>query len=178
MAKKKNIVLGITGSIAAYKAVGLMRKLQNITNNLDIILTTNATRFVTPLTFEALLGKRIYTSMWDSDMKDPVPHITLSKADLIIVAPATANIIAKYAHGIADDLLSTTLLASTGKKLFVPAMHESMYLNPITQENIAVLKNDGISFLEPEIGSLASGDKGKGRFPETDKIIEAVKKLI
>lgn len=175
MTRTKHIILGISGSIAAYKSIELLRALQKMRMELDVIITLHATYFVTALTFETLLGKKVYTSLWDNNTSS---HIKLAKADLLVIAPATANIIAKCAHGIADDLLSSTVLAFQGKKIFVPAMHESMYLNPITQNNIALLEHHGALVLKPDQGPLASGESGKGRLPHTTTILKAITRVL
>jgi phosphopantothenoylcysteine decarboxylase / phosphopantothenate---cysteine ligase len=167
--KDKNIVLCVTGGIAAYKAVSLASLLKKEGALVHVVMTKNAMEFVTPLTFKTITKNKVTYNMFDNS--DFVPHISLSTlADIVIVAPATANIIAKAANGIADDMVSTTLLSSTAPKIIVPAMNTNMYLNPITQENISRLKNAGYYIMEPDEGMMACGTKGDGRFPEIEKI--------
>lgn len=178
MLKNKHILLGITGSIAAFKTLELIRILKKEKACLDVVLTENATRFVTSLAIETLLGKKTYSSMWEPENLEKPLHLILAKTDLLIIAPATANFIAKCANGLADDLLSSLVLASKNLKLFVPAMHENMYNNPLTQKNIETLKKTGVVFMEPEIGDLACGDHGKGRFPEVLKIAAKIKNFL
>lgn len=189
--KDKNIVVGITGSIAAYKSAYLVSKLKQQGVNIDVIMTENATKFITPLTFQTLSQNKVHVDMfgWDcpsfSKKKGTVPetafnyemaHISLAdKADLIIVCPATANIIGKIASGIANDLLSTTIMSTTVPVLFAPAMNEKMYNNKIVQGNIAKLKKSGYKFIEPETGLLACGCYGKGRLADIDKILNVIK---
>jgi len=167
--KDKNIVLCVTGGIAAYKAASLASFLKKQCANVYAVLTKNALEFIKPLTFKTVTGNKVTTNMFDES--DFVPHISLADlADLIIVAPATANIIAKTAHGIADDMVSTLLLSSNAKKIIVPAMNSKMYLNPITQKNIKSLKENDYYVMEPETGLLACGYEGIGKFPDIDKI--------
>lgn len=189
--KDKNIVVGITGSIAAYKSAYLVSKLKQQGANIDVIMTENATKFITPLTFQTLSQNKVYMDMfgWDSagdcpsflKKKGTVPvgkmaHISLAdKADLIIVCPATANIIGKIASGIANDLLSTTIMSTTVPVLFAPAMNDKMYNNKIVSGNIRKLKSIGYKFIEPETGLLACGYYGKGRLADIDKILNVIK---
>jgi phosphopantothenoylcysteine decarboxylase/phosphopantothenate--cysteine ligase len=172
----KNVLIGVAGGIAAYKVVELARMLVRAGVRVKVIMTSAGEKFVTPLTFRTISGNPVATSMW-SDPASPLPHISLSdEADLILVAPATANIIAKYAKGVADDLLSTTLLAARGTVVVAPAMNTRMYLHPSTQENLAALNERGVVIVEPVEGELACGDEGIGRMAEPSKIMEVLKR--
>jgi phosphopantothenoylcysteine decarboxylase/phosphopantothenate--cysteine ligase len=175
--KGKRILLGITGSIAAYKAVELTRRLMDLGAEVTVVMTKNAQSFITPLTFETVSGKKVFTDL----NQEPLSHITLlEKADLFIVAPATANIIGKMASGVADDLMSTLFIASLIPVLVVPAMNSNMYENPILQRNRDILEERGIEIMEPATGKLACGYEGIGRFPEikmiTDRVIEILRR--
>ena len=173
MLEGKKILLGVTGGIAAYKAVDLASKLTSLGATVKTILTQNACEIISPLTFKSITHQRTITKMFD--VEADIEHISLADwADLVVIAPATANIIGKIAGGIADDLLSTTIMATTAKVLFVPAMNIHMYENPIVQENISKLSNFGYLFMEPEYGKLACGYKGKGRFPKTSEILNFI----
>ncbi|HCX73133.1 MAG TPA: bifunctional phosphopantothenoylcysteine decarboxylase/phosphopantothenate--cysteine ligase CoaBC [Candidatus Cloacimonas sp.] len=168
MLQGKKILLGITGGIAAYKAVDLVSKLKKQGADVKVIMTKSAAEFITPLTLETLSGQPVAMDMF----KGYIQHITWADwADLMVVAPATANIIGKTANGIADDLLSTTIMACQAPKFIVPAMNIHMYENPIVQENMQNLKEKGYLFMEPEVGTLACGYEGKGRFPQIQEII-------
>jgi len=170
----KNVLIGVTGGIAAYKVAELARMLVRGGVNVKVIMTSAGQQFVTPLTFRTITGNPVATSMW-SDPASPLPHISLSEeADLILVAPATANVIAKYAKGFADDLLSTTLLAARGTVIIAPAMNTRMYLHPSTQENIAALRKRGVVIVEPGEGELACGDEGIGRMAEPSEVMEVL----
>ena len=173
----KNIVIGITGGIAAYKACSLVNFYKNKGYNVDVIMTKNACEFITPLTLETLSGNKVVTDMFDRpDYKD-VKHISLaSKADLFIIAPATANIIGKVANGIADDMLSTTIMATKAPVVFAPAMNNVMYENKIVQNNISTLKKYGYMFIEPDVGHLACGYEAKGRLASIEKITKFIEK--
>lgn len=173
----KNIVLGVTGGIAVYKAVELARLLVKKGAGVKVIMTEAATRFVNPLTFRVVTDNPVITSMW-SDPVEPIPHISLSdEADIIIIAPATANIIAKCAHGIADDMLSTTVLAAKGTVVVAPAMNTRMLEHPATAGNIKALKDRGVFIIEPGVGELACGEEGAGRMAEPALIVEALEGL-
>ncbi len=168
----KNIVLCVTGGIAAYKACVLASSLVKEGANVKVAMTENATRFVAPLTFETLTKNEVVTDTFDRTTPFNVKHVSLAKfADLVIVAPATANIIGKYANGIADDFVSTFLLAVAVPVFVAPAMNTAMYDNPAVQKNISVLKERGVIFIEPGTGMLACGDVGKGRMSEPEDII-------
>lgn len=165
----KHITICVTGGIAAYKAAALASFLKKKKAEVHIILTKNAARFVSAITFKSLTGNPVITKMFDSSSF--IPHISIAQlSDLVLVAPATANIIAKAANGIADDMVSTTLLSSTAPKIIVPAMNTAMYENPITQHNLKKLVNFGFDVMEPDSGEMACGTSGKGRFPEINRI--------
>lgn len=171
----KTVVLGVTGGIAAYKACDLVSRLHKKGVNIRIIMTEHACEFVQPLTLEVLSGNRVVTDMFNRDFPWEVEHISLAKAaDVFAVVPATANILGKYAHGIADDMLSTTLLATRAPVLFAPAMNTNMYEHPAVQENIATLKQRGCLFVEPASGHLACGDTGKGKLADVETIEQAI----
>ena len=171
----KTVVLGVTGGIAAYKACDLVSRLRKKNIQIHVIMTSHACEFVKPLTFEVLSGARAVTDQFNRDFPWEVEHITLAKAaDVFAVVPATANILGKYAHGIADDMLSTTLLATRAPVLFAPAMNTAMYENPAVQENIATLKERGCLFVEPATGLLACGDTGRGKLADVDVIEQAI----
>lgn len=175
MLKDKVILLGVTGGIAAYKAADLASRLTKEGCDVHVILTQNATEFITPLTFETLTGNKCLTSTFDRNFEWDVKHVSLAKcADAVVIAPATANVIAKLAHGLADDMLTTTVLAATCPKLVFPAMNTAMYENPITQDNIECLRRYGFTVAEPASGVLACKDVGKGRLPDTDTIVSAI----
>ena len=172
----KNVLIGVTGGIAAYKVAELARMLVRGGVSVKVIMTSAGQQFVTPLTFRTITGNPVATSMW-SDPASPLPHISLSEeADLILVAPATANFIAKYAKGIADDLLSTTLLAARGTVVIAPAMNTRMYLHPSTRENLAALRVQGVVIIEPGEGELACGNEGIGRMAEPWEIMEVLER--
>ncbi len=170
MLKGKKILLGVTGGIAAYKAVELASKLTKRGAKVKTILTASATRLISPLTFKSITHQTVSTEMFD--LNSEIEHITLADwADIVVIAPATANIIGKTAAGIADDLLSTTIMATTAPVFFVPAMNVHMYSNKVLQANIRKLSELNFYFMEPDSGKLACGYEGKGRLPETDEII-------
>lgn len=173
-ASRKTVLLGVTGGIATYKVAELARQLVKAGVNVKVVMTDSAQKFVTPLTFRTLTGNPVATSLW-ADPGSPYPHISLSEeADIIVVAPATANIIAKMANGAADDLLSTTLLAARGAVMIAPAMNTRMYLHPTTRDNIGKLKASGVVVVEPGEGPLVCGDEGVGRMAEPHEILEAI----
>lgn len=173
--KKKTVVLGVTGGIACYKSAALASKLTQRGYDVEVVLTKNATEFIGPHTFESLTHNRAMVDTFDRNFQSHVEHIALAdKADLLIVAPATANIIAKAAHGIADDMLSTTILACDCKKLMAPAMNTRMYDNPVTRDNLETLRRYGWEIIEPASGRLACGAVGRGKMPEPEDLLEAV----
>ncbi len=168
------ILLCVSGGIAAYKAIDLASRLTKLGCEVKTVLTANAQEFVAPVNFEAITHSSAHTSLWEDS--DPIPHITLADwADLIVVAPATANIIAKAAAGLADDLLSTLLLAHTQPALFIPAMNVHMYNHPATQANLATLRQRGNHILEPDSGMLACGYEGVGKYPPNDDVVHAIR---
>ncbi|MBW1934589.1 MAG: bifunctional phosphopantothenoylcysteine decarboxylase/phosphopantothenate--cysteine ligase CoaBC [Deltaproteobacteria bacterium] len=176
--KGKNVVVGVTGGIAAYKAAELVRLLVKAGAQTRVAMTAHATKFVTPLTFEVLSENRVVWDMWDGQ-ESPMSHITMSQeADLIIIAPATANFIGKIAHGIADDFLSTSIVAATGKMLVCPSMNSRMLSNPAVQENITLLRKRGYTVMAPQEGELACGERGVGRLPEPEQILEQARILL
>ncbi len=175
MLKGKNILLGVTGGIAAYKAADLCSRLVKMHAGVDVIMTEHATEFITPLTFESLCHRRTVTDTFDRNHPWEVEHIALAdKADCVVIAPATANIIGKLANGLADDMLTTTVLACRCPKLLVPAMNTNMYENPVVQDNLAKLRHYGWQIMEPASGHLACGTSGKGKLPEPENILEQV----
>lgn len=172
---KKTIVLGVTGGIAAFKAAQLTSNLKKKGCNVHVIMTRNAAEFVTPLTFETLSGNRVSIDTFDRSFEYDVQHISLAKqADVFVIAPATANVIAKIACGLADDMLTTTFLASGGVKIICPAMNTGMLENPATQENLKCLQRRGMRIVEADSGLLACGDTGKGRLAELDAIEDEI----
>ena len=173
MLKGKKIVLGVTGGIAVYKAVDLVSRLRKQGCQVRVVMTEHAQQFVTPLTFKEISGNQVAVSMWSSNQEFNVEHIALANwADAFVVAPATANIIAKMAYGLADDLLSTTLLAAQAPIVVCPAMNTGMYENAATQENLAKLQGRGVTVMPPAVGKLACGTSGAGRLPEPQEIVE------
>lgn len=175
MLSGKTVILGVTGSIAAYKAANLASMLKKQHADVQVIMTKNAANFIHPITFEQLTGNKCLIDTFDRNFQFQVEHVSLAKrADLAIVAPATANVIAKLAHGIADDMLTTTLLACTCPKLIAPAMNTRMYENPITQDNLAALCRYGFRVIEPTVGHLACGDTGAGKLPPESLLLECI----
>lgn len=175
----KKVVLGVSGGIAAYKAVELLRFLSKEGAEVYVVMTENAKQFVTPLTFEALSGHPVYHEIFGSQASASMEHIRAAEnADLMIVAPATANSIGKMAHGLADDPLSTLFSAFAGPVLVAPAMNDKMWGNPAVQENIRILKKRGVGIVEPEAGELACGTVGLGRLAEPERLLEAVCKCL
>ena len=175
MLKDKTILLGVTGGIAAYKSASLASRLVKAGAEVRVIMTEHATNFINPITFETLTGHKCITDTFDRNFEFQVEHVSLAKkADVIMVAPATANVIAKLAHGLADDMLTTTILASHAPKLIAPAMNTGMYENPVTQDNLALLKKYGMEVIEPAAGHLACGDEGKGKMPEPEILYEHI----
>lgn len=171
-----HIVLGVTGSIAAYKAVEVVSSLIKQGNHVTVIMTSTAQRFVNPVTFQSISKNRVITDLFvDSENYDP-NHVSLAEhADLLVIAPATANFIGKVVSGIADDALTCTVMASRSPVIIAPAMNDSMYLNPIVQENIKQLKNLGYRIIEPEEGRLCTGRVGIGRLASVEKIVAVIK---
>jgi phosphopantothenoylcysteine decarboxylase/phosphopantothenate--cysteine ligase len=179
----KNIILGVTGSIAAYKAVDLASKLTQAGAKVDVIMTDAARQFVTPLAFQSVTGRPVYTTMWQTDSSGGLPthiaHVGLGEgADLLVIAPCTANTMAKIAHGLADDLLSVTALAARCPIVIAPAMDGGMFSAEVTQFNIRVLQGRGVMVIEPDEGRFASGLVGKGRLPETPALIGHIRRML
>jgi phosphopantothenoylcysteine decarboxylase/phosphopantothenate--cysteine ligase len=173
MLKNKKILIGVTGGIAAYKIPLLVSALRKKGALVKVMMTKNATHLITPHTFATITEDKVAIDMWDN--VEAIPHINLADwADIVMIAPATANCIGKIAHGIADDLLTTTIMASTSKKIFVPSMNVHMLENPILQKNIKALKEIGYLFVEPATGWLACGYEGKGRLPDIDDLIKYI----
>ena len=179
MLENKSIVLGITGGIAAYKAAELASRLHKAGAIVDVIMTESATKFVAPLTFQTLTQRPVVTDMFELLSEMNIAHVSLAKkASVIVIAPATANAIAKLACGIGDDMLSTTVLATRAPVIIAPAMETNMYENPVTQENVAKLRGRGFIFVEPAYGRLASGAIGTGRLAEIDEIEVAIRQVL
>lgn len=171
----KSVLLGVTSSIAAYKSAEIAHTLYKNGYNVDVIMSKNATEFITPLTFERLTNNKCITDTFDRNFRYEVEHIAIAKkADIVIIAPATANIIGKLANGIADDMLSTTVMACKCPVFIAPAMNTNMYENPIVQDNIAKLKKFGYKFIEPQSGMLACGDVGKGKMEDPSVIVQYI----
>lgn len=179
MFENKSIIMGVSGGIAAYKTAYLVSALSKTEADVNVIMTENACEFISPLVFETLTGNKCYVDTFDRNFKFDVEHISLAKkADIFMIAPATANVIAKIANGIADDMLTTTFLASKCKKIVSPAMNTAMFENQITQDNIAKLKKYEIGVVEPRNGLLACGDTGAGKMPEPDFLFDVIEREI
>ena len=179
MLKGKTILLGVTGGIAAYKAAALASALVKQHAAVEVVMTENATKFVTPLTFEQLTGRRVMVDTFDRNFSHQVEHISLaSRTDLVMIAPATANVCGKLAHGLADDMLTTTVLACRCPKLIAPAMNTNMYENPVTQDNLEILRRYGWDVIEPASGRLACGAVGKGKMPEPEDLVQHILKYL
>lgn len=177
--KKKTVVLGVSGGIACYKAAALASKLVQRGYHVEVVMTAHATEFIAPHTFDSLTHNRTMVDTFDRNFKSNVEHVALAdQADVLIVAPATANILAKAAHGIADDMLSTTILACDCPKLAAPAMNTRMYQNPVTQDNLNTLRRYGWQIIEPASGRLACGAVGLGKMPEPEDLLEAVDHVV
>lgn len=179
MLKDKTVVLGVTGSIAAYKMANVASMLIKLNADVHVIMTANATNFINPITFETLTGNKCLVDTFDRNFQFNVAHVSLAqKADIFLIAPATANVIGKLANGIADDMLTTTVMASTCKKILSPAMNTNMYNNPINQDNMAKLEHYGYTILETASGRLACGDVGAGKLPPEDVLVDNIVKEI
>lgn len=177
MLKGKNIILGVSGSIAAYKTAGLASMLVKKGCNVHVIMTENATNFINPITFESLTGNKCLVDTFDRNFQFQVEHVSIAKlADVVMIAPASANVIAKLAHGMADDMLSTTVLACKCKKIIAPAMNTNMYENPIAQDNMRICQSYGMEVITPAVGYLACGDIGAGKMPEPETLFEYIEK--
>lgn len=179
MLKGKTVLLGVSGGIAAYKAAALASALIKLHAAVEVVMTKNATEFVTPLTFEQLTGRRVMVDTFDRNFSHQVEHIALAeRTDLVIVAPATANVCAKFAHGLADDMLTTTVLACRCPKLIAPAMNTNMFENPVTQDNLKLLEHYGWEIIPPASGRLACGAVGKGKLPEPEVLLDYVMRFL
>lgn len=179
MLKDKTVVIGVSGGIAVYKTLDVVSRLRKLGVNVKVIMTKSATEFVTPLSFQSLSQNYVVCDMFEDPKTWDVEHISLAKrADVFLIAPATANVIGKIANGIADDMLTTTVMATKAKVLIAPAMNTNMYENPILQRNINTLKELGYNFVEPESGRLACGDTGKGKLASPETIVDEVVKLL
>ena len=179
MLKDKTVVIGVSGGIAVYKTLDVVSRLRKLGVNVNVIMTKSATEFVTPLSFQSLSQNYVVCDMFEDPKTWDVEHISLAKrADVFLIAPATANVIGKIANGIADDMLTTTVMATKAKVLIAPAMNTNMYENPILQRNINTLKELGYNFVEPESGRLACGDTGKGKLASPETIVDEVVKLL
>ena len=179
MFKNLNIVIGITGGISAYKACSIVNYLKGQGASVDVIMTKNACKFITPLTLETLSGNKVITDMFERPDYIDIKHISIAKkADLFLIVPATANIIGKIANGIADDMLSTTIMATQAPIIFAPAMNNVMYENRVVQNNLEKLRYYGYKIIDPSIGHLACGYDAKGKLPRSEEIIDYIKTLI
>ena len=179
MLEGKHIVLGVTGSIAAYKIASLASMLKKKKADVTVIMTKNATNFINPITFEELTGNKCLVDTFDRNFQHSVEHVSLARqTDVFLVAPASANVIAKAAHGIADDMLTTTLLACECPKIFAPAMNTRMYRNPVTQDNMKLLSHYHMEVIPPATGYLACGDTGEGKMPEPELLLEYIIKAL
>ena len=175
MLQGKTVLLGVTGGIAAYKMPNVARMLKKLHANVHVLMTENATNFITATTFESLTGNKCLIDTFDRNFEFSVEHVALAKqADLVLLAPATANVIGKIAGGIADDMLTTTVMACTCKVLVAPAMNHNMYHNPIVQDNLEKLQRFGYTIIPPDTGMLANGDLGDGRMPAESVLAEHV----
>ena len=179
MLKGKTVVLGVTGSIAAYKIANLASMLVKLHADVNVIMTRNATNFINPITFETLTGNKCLIDTFDRNFQFNVEHVALAKrADIFLVAPASANVIGKIAHGIADDMLTTTIMACKCPKLISPAMNTNMFENPILQDNLKILEKYGYELIQPASGYLACGDTGAGKMPEPETLLQYILRTI
>lgn len=179
MLKGKTIVLGVSGSIAAYKIASLASSLGKLHADVHVMMTKNATNFINPITFETLTGNKCLVDTFDRNFEFNVEHVSLAKkADVVLIAPASANVIGKLAHGIADDMLTTTVMACKCKKILSPAMNTNMYENPIVQDNLKVLEKYGYEVIAPAVGMLACKDVGAGKMPEPEVLLEYILKEV
>ncbi len=179
MLANKTVILGITGSIAAYKAADIASKLTQAGARVEVVMTESATKFIAPLTLRSITGRPVVTDMFELASEFSIEHVALAEAaDVVVIAPATANTIAKLASGIADDMLTCIVLATEAPVILAPAMHVNMFQNPITQDNLAKLKARGFTIVEPAYGRLASGKVGLGRLAEVDKIIATIQQVV
>lgn len=175
MLKGKTVVLAVSGSIAAYKIASLASALKKLHANVQVLMTKNAVNFINPITFESLTGNKCLVDTFDRNFKYSVEHVALAKqADVVLVAPASANVIGKIAHGIADDMLTTTVMACKCKKIIAPAMNTNMFDNPILQDNLKILEHYGYEVISPAVGYLACGDTGAGKMPEPELLLQYI----
>ena len=175
MLQGKTVLLGVTGSIAVYKIAYLASALKKLHAQVHVLMTKNATNFINPITFESLTGNKCLVDTFDRNFQFQVEHVSIAKqADVVMIAPASANVIGKLAHGIADDMLTTTIMACKCKKIISPAMNTNMYENPIVQDNLAILQHYGYEVIEPASGYLACGDTGAGKMPEPEMLLEYI----
>ena len=175
MLKGKTVVLAVSGSIAAYKIASLASALKKLHANVQVLMTTNAVNFINPITFESLTGNKCLVDTFDRNFQYSVEHVALAKqADVVLVAPASANVIGKIAHGIADDMLTTTVMACKCKKIIAPAMNTNMFDNPILQDNLKILEHYGYEVISPAVGYLACGDTGAGKMPEPELLLQYI----
>ena len=175
MLQGKTVLLGVTGSIAAYKIAYLASALKKLHAQVHVLMTENATNFINPITFESLTGNKCLVDTFDRNFQFQVEHVSIAKqADVVMIAPASANVIGKLAHGIADDMLTTTIMACKCKKIISPAMNTNLYENPIVQDNLAILQHYGYEVIEPASGYLACGDTGAGKMPEPEMLLEYI----
>ena len=175
MLKGKTVVLAVSGSIAAYKIASLASALKKLHANVQVLMTQNAVNFINPITFESLTGNKCLVDTFDRNFQYSVEHVALAKqADVVLVAPASANVIGKIAHGIADDMLTTTVMACRCKKIITPAMNTNMFENPILQDNLKILKHYGYEVISPAVGYLACGDTGAGKMPEPEVLLQYI----
>ena len=179
MLKGKTVLLGVTGSIAAYKIASLASALKKLHADVHVLMTQNATNFINPITFESLTGNKCLVDTFDRNFQFQVEHVSIAKkADVVMIAPASANVIGKLAHGIADDMLTTTVMACKCKKYISPAMNTNMFENPIVQDNLKTLEHYGYEVIQPASGYLACGDTGAGKMPEPETLLEYIEKEI
>lgn len=175
MLKGKTVLLGVTGSIAAYKIAYLASALNKLHAQVHVLMTENATNFINPITFESLTGNKCLVDTFDRNFQFQVEHVSLAKqADVVMIAPASANVIGKLAHGIADDMLTTTVMACKCKKYISPAMNTNMYENPVVQDNLKILEHYGFGVIDPAVGYLACGDTGAGKMPEPEVLFQYI----
>ena len=179
MLRGKTVLLGVSGSIAAYKAAGLASMLGKLHANVHVLMTANATNFINPITFETLTGNKCLVDTFDRNFQFSVEHVSLAKqADVVMIAPASANVIGKLAGGIADDMLTTTVMACRCPKIVAPAMNTNMFENPIVQDNLKKLERFGYEVVQPAVGLLACKDVGAGKLPEPEVLVDYIERSV